>query len=174
MFATITALVMAAGGLGLGATSLMISNRASSRQRAQQALITEQVGLVAREMVKHSTVMAAAQDIKSSQVFSELAGRLEGLEFAAAEQLITRDEVSAAFAELARIEEQRLRQQQAYSVSTPAPIAQVTAIQPEPAAPRAADPWNGQAPSDPAALIRDIAEMNERLRQRLQNTGKQG
>jgi len=174
MFATITALVMAAGGLGLGATSLVISSRASSRLRAQQALIADQMGLVVRETVKHSTAMAAAQDIKASQVFSELAGRLEGLEFAATEQLITRDEVSAAFAELARIEEQRLRQQQVYGAGTPTPVAQATAIQGDSTGQRAADPWTGRPPSDPAALVREIAEMNERLKQRLQSAGQQG
>lgn len=166
MFATITAIVMAAGGLGLGSASLVISSRAAAKQRSLQAAMSEQVGLVAREVVKHSAAMAAVQDLRSSQVYSDLAGRLDGLEFVAAEQLITRDEVSMAFAELARIEEQRLRQQQSYGVvAQPAPA--VTAA-PEPAPPRPTDPWSGQTPPDPTALIKEIAQMNERLKQRLQ------
>lgn len=75
------------------------------------------------------------------------------------ERMITREEVSEAFAELARIEEQRLRQ----ATARPLPSSGTPA----------GDPWAAPlsaAPADPQRLLQEITEMNARLRERLQQT----
>lgn len=104
---------------------------------------------------------AVAGAIRSAETLA----MVQSLEKQAIERLITREEVSEAFAELARIEEQRLRQAAAARQAEPA-------VRPVPSLGMGAgDPWATSAagaPADPQTLLREITEMNARLRERLQ------
>lgn len=96
---------------------------------------------------------------------AEALAMVQSLEKQAVERLITREEVSEAFAELARIEEQRLRQAAAARQAEPAvrPVSSLGI--------GAGDPWGTSAagaPTDAQTLLREITEMNARLRERLQ------
>lgn len=176
MLSTITALILSAAGAGLGTAGCVMAARSGAKQRDFSVS-------VANQLVKHTTAMAAAQGLKSDQAFMELSARLEGLEFTAAEQLITRAEVSSAFAELAAIEEQRQRQAAAVRASvavmppvTPAPMVAANAAQAPAAGAQSADPWGSAtavdvAPANPATLISEITAMNERLREKLRTAG---
>ena len=181
MLATITALFLGTAGVGLGTAGCVLAARAGARQQALLGRVDQQIGLVAGELVKHSTALTMSQDLKTAQALGEINARLDGLEFTAAEQLITRGEVSQAFAELAAIEEQRQRQVAAMRTATPAtaPMAAkpIAAAFGDPGAAPAANPWaeppqeSAAPPADPAALISEITSMNERLRERLRSAG---
>lgn len=188
MFATITALVISTAGLGFGAAGCVMAGRTAKRGRALEAATSQQIGLVLQAMsnqVQHIDALMASQEGKVQMSAAMLSERLRGLETIALEELITREEVSAAFAELAAIEQQRTRQaamQQSLSV---APVINPSGTQvsqpgangfPVTAMPGARagldDPWsNAKPPADPAQLLSEIAAMNERLRQRIQNAG---
>jgi len=177
MLATIASLMLGLTGAGLGYAGWHTATRSAVKQR-------EQIALIANEVVRHSIRVAAEtskrneeglMSLRSQLVSLEatafgLGAQLEGLENTAFEQLITRGEVSAAFAELAAIEEQRQRQAAAVRATAPAPIAAGNPMSP----PVVVDPWPTAveaAPSDPAALISEITAMNERLREKLRGAG---
>jgi hypothetical protein len=130
MLATIASLVLGLTGAGLGYAGWHTATRSAVKQR-------EQIALIANEVVRHSIRVAAETSKRSEEGLMSLSAQLgnlevtaldlraqlEGLENTAFEQLITRGEVSAAFAELAAIEEQRQRQAAAVRATAPAPIA---------------------------------------------------
>jgi hypothetical protein len=161
MLATIASLILGVTGAGLGYAGWHTATRSAARQR-------EQIALVAGEVARHSIQVATETSIRNEQGLLSLGAQLENLEITAFEQLITRGEVSAAFAELAAIEDQRQRQAAA-SRAAMAPMSSVVQ------APSVADPWPTAAaevaPSDPAALISEITAMNDRLREKLRSAG---
>lgn len=182
MFATITALVLSTAGLGFGAAGCVMAGRCAKRHRAFEAAARTQIGLVLQAtagQVQHIDALLNAQDNKAQMSTAILAERLAGLENMALEELITREEVSAAFAELAAIEQQRARQaalqQQGVGAVVNAGV-RLAPTGPVVAAPVAAqsaeDPWiNAAPPADPAKLLEEISAMNERLRQKIQGVG---
>lgn len=185
MLATIASLVLGVTGAGLGYAGWHTATRSAAKQRDFSTL-------VANQLVRHTTAVIAEQSMRSQEAFAVLSdrldafeylrARLDGLEFATTEQLITRAEVSAAFAELAAIEEQRQRQAAAVrataaSIPPIAPAPMVAANAAQGSAP--VDPWSSSAaldaaPANPATLISDITAMNERLREKLRAAGVLG
>lgn len=189
MFTTAFAIILGSVGLSFGATALMASLATSRKYRSFEKALRQkteaEAALVFRAANAMSEQMVSAQAAKSAQAVAWLGDRLDGLELAAADQLITRAEVSAAFAELAVIEEQRQQDARARAASAAAPVypfsvgAGAPAVVPPAGLPPElpsgqADPWSisspaSSAPSDPSALLREIAVMNKRLQQRMQN-----
>jgi hypothetical protein len=164
MLATIASLVLGVTGAGLGYAGWHTATRSAARQR-------EQIALIASEVVRHSIQVATETSIRNEEGLMNLSAQLENLEITAFEQLITRGEVSAAFAELAAIEEQRQRQSAAVrATAAPAP-SNGSLTQ----APAVVDPWpataSEPAPTDQAVLISEITAMNERLREKLRGAG---
>lgn len=175
MLATITALWLGIAGTGLGAAGCFLAARAGSRQRAILGRVDQlaQIALVTNDLAKHSIATARGQEVESNQFFAVLSSRLDDLEITATEQLITRGEVSQAFAELAAIEEQRQRQAMAARATQVADVP-ATIVNRDPGAAQQGDPWaSSQAPVvvSPSTLIDEITAMNERLREKLRGAG---
>lgn len=174
MFTTALAIALSSAGLAVSAAAMALSLKVSRRHKLFAQRTEEGAAIVLR---------TAGSMLEQNATFAD---RLDGFEAIAADHLITRAEVSAAFAELAAIEEQRQQQalRNSWGGSNTAPLgAGAPAIAaPVPTGGLAGeaglgqtDPWAASAaapaPADPSALLREIAVMNERLKQRMQGMG---
>jgi len=176
MFTTALAIALNFLGLGFGTAAMALSLLTARRQRLAETAFQERTqaqAVAVLDVARQSSAnQVAARAAMSDQALTFLHERLDGLELLATDQLITRAEVSGAFAELAAIEEQRQQQAARSARATGAP--QIPApVFPVEVAPAPADPWGlpGQPaapPVDTGVLLREIAAMNERLQQRMQ------
>jgi hypothetical protein len=204
MFTTAFAIILGSIGAGTGFASLLACLLTFRKQRLfEERMFHESLSVaefLQRKIETNSAQVFRAAESQSAQMVAEgvnevngtvavLINRLDGLEFATAEELITRAEVSAAFAELAAIEEQRQRQSMrdpgtvnAMPVNRFGPFLTGAQVEIAPSAfsteavPGQADPWKtsdqvNAAPADPAALLKEIAAMNQRLQGRLSAMG---
>jgi hypothetical protein len=192
MFTTAFAIVLSSVGLSASTAALLVSLVTSRRQKEFQKFLNTKVeaesALAFGAARMESAEMMTAHASNAAQAVAMLNERLEGLELVATEQLITRAEVSAAFSELAAIEEQRQRQAAARSAMAPgampsSPFTVQSGFQAEVATspfstealPGQIDPWKASdqaaAPVDPAALLREITAMNQRLQGRISAMG---
>jgi hypothetical protein len=204
MFTTAFAIILGSVGAGTGFASLLACLLTFRKQRLfEERMFRESLSVaefLQRKIETDSARVFRAAESQSAQMVAKsanevggtvavLINRLEGLEFAATEELITRAEVSAAFAELAAIEEQRQRQSMrdpgtvnAMPVNPFGPFLTGAQAEVAPSAfsteamPGQVDPWKtsdqaSAAPADPAALLKEIAAMNQRLQGRLSAMG---